>query len=126
MKVKVTYLNCEPTRERRDWEETDCIQARKDHLLVVDARQVMEFDADSIFDICLKLVEELFIDNDDSVESLDDLKNFLESNNKDDPYNDNDWIETVTINGKLVFKDAHIKDIIDGINKDFFEKYRKI
>lgn len=123
MKVKVTYLNCEPTRDRRPEYEADYIQVRKvgHQSHKVDARFVMKFYADSIYDIYQELVDELYIDNDDSVESLDDLKNFLESNNADVSFG-NDLIETVTIDGEIVFKDDYITDIIKSINKDFSRK----
>lgn len=124
MKVKVTYLNCEPTRNRRPYSEMDYIQVYEGQLPVVDARFVMEFDANSIYDIYQELVDNLYIDNDDSVETLEDLKDFLELNNEDISYGD-DLIETITINGELVFKDDYVKDIINGINKDFSRKYRK-
>lgn len=115
MKVKVTYLSSEPTRDRRPGNELDYVNPDTAKL---DARFVMKFDASSIYDVYQELVDELYIDNDDSVETLEDLKDFLELNNEDVSYG-NDLIETITIDGKLIFKDEYITDIINDINEDF-------
>lgn len=118
MKVVVTWLTGAPTRERRPESELDYIDYKTHRL---DARFSTKFIADSFYDIYEELNNNLYlIDTDDPLpidSTIDELKDFLESNN-DDVYFGTDLVETVTIDGELVFKDDYITSLIKAINKE--------
>lgn len=114
MKVEITYLNCEATRDRRPEKRSDYMQDD-----TLDARFNLSFTAVSPLDIYRKLCEELvmFDDDLDDINTLELLAVILEENNED-PSAGNDLIESVTIDDEVIFQDDAVSDLIDSVNED--------